>query len=189
MSHFLAIVIVPKRTRNIDAKVAKLLAPYDEKKKVRPYICASVNEVRAKKEKVIKDIACGDTSEYLAPYRNGKIERMSLSEFARSWYSQEVDENGNLLSSYNPKSKFDYYGISGRWKDEFPENVCPVSELPKDFSCFAIVTPNGEWHEKGKMGWWAIVTNEKPDDSWDLEVALILENYKDHLAVAVDCHI
>jgi len=26
---------------------------------------------------------------------------------------------------------------------------------------FAVVTPDGQWHEKGRMGWFGLVANEK----------------------------
>jgi hypothetical protein len=54
---------------------------------------------------------------------------------------------------------------------------------------FACVTSNGEWHEKGEMGWFAIVTNEKKDIDWNTEFKNILLHHPDHYVVAVDCHI
>lgn len=34
-------------------------------------------------------------------------------------------------------------------------NTAPVSEiLENKIVPFAIVTPDGEWHERGNMGWW-----------------------------------
>lgn len=189
MSHFICVVLVPKRTRNIEAKVAKLLAPYDENKKVKPYVYQTRDQVLAKKEEITKEVNSGEPLEdYLKEYK-GKIEKMGLKEFAQSWCSKEVDENGNLLSTYNPKSRWDGYVVGGRWDGVIKNNICPISELPKDFSAFAIVTPNGEWHEEGKMGWWGIVINPKDEDGWQLEQAALFETYKDCLAVACDLHI
>ncbi|MCF6094545.1 hypothetical protein L1765_11280 [Microaerobacter geothermalis] len=37
MSHFVALVIVPKETEDIKQKVEELLAPYDENLEVNPY--------------------------------------------------------------------------------------------------------------------------------------------------------
>jgi len=53
---------------------------------------------------------------------------------------------------------------------------------------FAIVTRDG-WFEKGKMGWWAIVSDEKDKDMWRDEARGVLEKYRDHTAVVVDVHI
>lgn len=209
MSHFMCVVLVPKRTRDIKAKVAKLLVPYDENKKVKPYISQTRDKVQAKKEEVTEEVNSGKPlKDYLQEYK-GKIEKMSLKEFAKSWYEQELDEDGNLLSTYNKKSKWDFWRIGGRWDGEIKEaprqsdnglnfskehealenNVCPVSKLPKDFSAFAVVAPDGEWHEKAKMGWWAIQINPKDEAGWDLEQAALFETYKDCVAVACDCHI
>lgn len=363
MSHFLCVVLVPKRTRNIPGKVSKLLAPYDENKKVKPYVYKTRDEVVAEKERITKKVNSGEPLEdNLKPFKG--IERMGLKEFAQSWYSKEIDEEGNVLTTYNlpqyridlcpglsynpsnvwiigdkngsgqevdcstrnevlsrmwtnetirrllnctkelgrkvlvlpslseqtecsedtgttPKvssekevrnqlpgiygevsktewtlrylpqtterkqmvvsgprpqnwedacsfmrqvqyglghiggrlritqcgekvphnphilsktmmtggAKWDWYEIGGRWDGEIKNNVCPISELPKDFTCFAIVTPDGEWHENGKMGWWAIVINPKDEIGWELEQAALFETYKDYIAVACDLHI
>lgn len=68
-------------------------------------------------------------------------------------------------------------------------NISPVRELPDDFACFAIVTPEGEWIERGRMGWWACVSNEKDEDAWKHEIRAVLDKYSDCIAVGVDCHI
>ena len=54
---------------------------------------------------------------------------------------------------------------------------------------FAIVTPDGEWHEKGEMGWFGVSHNDKDNQTWDQEVVQILEAHKDCVIVGVDCHI
>lgn len=72
-------------------------------------------------------------------------------------------------------------------------NVAPVSHVIKlleageDVLPFALVRPSGEWLEKGKMGWWAIVSDEK--ENWKQASRAILEEYSDHWAIVVDCHI
>ncbi len=68
-------------------------------------------------------------------------------------------------------------------------DICPVAELKEDFTPFAFLTPEGEWIEKGQMGWFACVSNEKDKDEWKDSCRKILDKYKDCIAVAVDCHI
>lgn len=47
---------------------------------------------------------------------------------------------------------------------------------------------NGKWSEKGEMGWWACVANEKPD--WEQEFQRIFDEIPaDHWLTMIDCHI
>lgn len=113
---------------------------------------------------------------------------------------------GSRASTYNPKSKWDWYIIGGRWDQYFKlgdadstttlnpyvhsedGNVNYVYDILKqDKVPFAIVTPDGEWHEKGQMGWFATVSNE--DKDWPTRAKNILADHQDHYAVTVDCHI
>ena len=67
-----------------------------------------------------------------------------------------------------------------------------VSEIPIDdphYLPFAIVTLQGEWIERGEMGWFGIVCNAKEMRHWHVSVKSVLSKFPDHLAVAVDCHI
>jgi hypothetical protein len=52
------------------------------------------------------------------------------------------------------------------------------------------VLKDGQWYEKGKMGWWACVTNEKDSSSWETELNKLLdETPKGTLLSLYDCHI
>lgn len=54
---------------------------------------------------------------------------------------------------------------------------------------FAVVY-NGKWYERGEMGWWACVSNEKADDDWGLEVQKLYDSISDDtLLTCVDYHI
>lgn len=67
---------------------------------------------------------------------------------------------GDLLSTYNPNSKWDWYSVGGRWNkyiktlDGEQVNEAYVNEVDwKESTPFAFIAPNGEWHEKGEIGW------------------------------------
>jgi len=48
----------------------------------------------------------------------------------------------------------------------------------------------GEWHERGKMGWWACVSDEKDEALWGAHFHKVLrEQDPDTLLTLVDCHI
>lgn len=54
---------------------------------------------------------------------------------------------------------------------------------------FAVVK-NGEWYERGEMGWFAFVANEKDAAAWHGEVtALLADLSPDTLISIYDCHI
>ncbi len=56
------------------------------------------------------------------------------------------------------------------------------------FTAFAFLK-NGKWHEKGRMGWWACVSNDKGDD-WRGEFADLMGDLRpDQWITFVDCHI
>jgi hypothetical protein len=85
---------------------------------------------------------------------------------------------------------------SSQWPQQ-DSNVMPVAEVLKKIKSkggqkyipFAILSPNGVWHERGEMGWWGIVSNEKKGKNWSKEAKVILQKYKDMVAVVVDIHI
>ena len=54
---------------------------------------------------------------------------------------------------------------------------------------FAVVM-NSKWYEKGSMGWWACVSNEKEPDDWNKEFDIILDSVADDIRLTVvDAHI
>lgn len=166
----------------------------------------------------------------------------------------ECDEckgTGTHESTYNPKSKWDWWVIGGRWsglfdKDYDPSNdpdnietcflcngtgtrpdgvlqfgqqwadamngcngckgtgkavkwpsnwkqfdgdIKPLAQVSNDTIPFAILTPDGKWFEKGKMGWWGMVSDEKAEEDWAKTVANVRAEYGGTIAVVVDCHI
>lgn len=49
---------------------------------------------------------------------------------------------------------------------------------------------DGVWYEKGDMGWWGIVANEKGEEEWNGEVSALLEKIPaDSMVYNVDFHI
>lgn len=56
-------------------------------------------------------------------------------------------------------------------------------------STFAILK-DGVWYERGKMGWWAIVSDEKEKDVWNKEVSKLIDELSDDTLISLyDCHI
>lgn len=124
-------------------------------------------------------------------------------KYKAKWYKDNdmIDDNGNLLSTYNPKSKWDWYSQGGRWGnglilkngESTDEDYISEIDWEKSGRPFAFITPDGEWHERGKMGWWACVSNEKDIDSWKKEykstIDKMLKENEDVVVTLIDCHI
>lgn len=137
------------------------------------------------------------------------------------YYNQsDIGANGEVYSDRNPKSKWDWYQLGGRWagslqikegvKFEEPNfswgwNQSEISEvlsqrksdsaLKKDIAnidtlvTFAVIK-DGQWYERGEMGWWGVVSDEKDESEWDNQFHELLKSVPDDTLLSVyDCHI
>jgi len=58
-----------------------------------------------------------------------------------------------------------------------------------EFSVFAVLK-DGKWYEKGTVGWWGMVSDEKDDTTWQTELKKLLDTLDPEETVTiVDCHI
>lgn len=158
MSHFTVGVIVQNPVGDLESLVNPLLVPYSENIRVEPYM---------------KTCPCCNGA--------GEIERDGIRTTCPC-----CDGNKEYETTYNPDAKWDWFVIGGRWDNIIDGNWCKVSDL-KDNPFFAIVTPDGEWHEKGHMGLWTDVTNANAH--WDEDAIALFEQYSDHFVILVDAHI
>ena len=213
MSHF--IVYVFQKDRDYE----ELLAPYDEELVMPPYIKYTREQAIAKIRKDIEDYKNGWYAEYLKdpeaykkncnerhlnyienefPKRLKWTDEECYQELRSRYEDEDVDVNGNIWASYNPNSKWDWYSVGGRWegclinKDGNKTNEDVVSEI--DFNKtpvpFAYVDPFGRWYERGEMGWWACVSNEKEADEWEAQYRKFIASLDEDVTItAVDCHI
>lgn len=59
----------------------------------------------------------------------------------------------------------------------------------KALSTFAVVK-DGQWYEKGSMGWWGIVSDEKDQAEWNTQFMKLFDSLPDDTVLTVvDCHI
>lgn len=242
MSHF-CVAVIHREDQDVD----ELLAPYDESIRVAPYISKT-------KEEAIK------YARENYPSCKDKSDEECYKYYADGY---DTDEDGNIISTYNPNSKWDWYVVGGRWSgmlkavgretdengntiftdryvnearisdidfspdteayaeairewevlvegdEQKPgEDFCSFykpeyylnyygtkekyAEAMAAFTTYAVVTPNGLWHEKAQMGWFGM-DNSTPEgnDDWN-------KNYKrrfidkadpNWIMTIVDCHI
>jgi len=180
MSHFTCLVLIPGTTplRAVQDVVAERLARFDENTRVEPYRCyMDADEVE--RMATLCEVEPTDTP--------------ALIGHMQDWCGCEggSDDTGLFyLSSYNPDSHWDWWRIGGRWNCEMQgDNVLPVARWDGSFQPFALVTDAGEWHQRARMGWWGMTSEEQEPERWKAEVGEILSGHRSHLAVLVDCHI
>ena len=160
MSHYAVLV----ETKPNGATVDELLAPYDENVTVAPYVDITREhaieigrkQVSREPEELTKYKSGGrpysrlvrtndkvSASEcYSVPtdddieYANELVESLTDDEaYVLACGDSETDVHGNILSTYNPDSKWDWYAEGGRFsdmmhdKDGEPCSKLPVSEL------------------------------------------------------------
>jgi len=123
----------------------------------------------------------------------------------------ECGGTGENETTSNWRAKWDGWRIGGRWDGEIkgeeaksedngfnfhPQHENPESNtastdflFEKQIIPFAIVTPDGEWHEEGDMGWWGMVKDKKNKTNWKEEVLQIYKSWEGHIAVGCDLHI
>jgi hypothetical protein len=80
-----------------------------------------------------------------------------------------------------------------RWFDA-DDFLCPREQYIQRFRDSACVTfavvKDGQWYERGQMGWFGMTRNEKDRDEWNAQFAALLDGLSDNtLITIVDCHI
>lgn len=88
-------------------------------------------------------------------------------------------------------------GIETLWPTEWGSHdgdIMPLSafdlrKMADEHAPYALVTPDGEWHQRGKMGWWGMSHNEIDKGEWKDQVFALLSQHPTAVAVVVDCHI
>lgn len=147
MSHFcVGVVTKEKPTEDI---IDKILAPYYEGIKVEPYVYETAEQYLKKKREDLEEYRTkGNYAEYLEnpekyeaecannpghleyvrnfmTYYNMTDEQL-LEERANMYCpkdegsSEWIDDEGNVWTTYNPISKWDWYVIGGRWSERIP---------------------------------------------------------------------
>jgi hypothetical protein len=105
----------------IGTPIDEILAPYEEGIEVKPYISATSyeRELQFKKYQITA----------FKYYQNGNIpsefEKLTMSlnhvtpEWSKEWSDEDIDENGNAISTRNPNGNWDWYSVGGRWTGIF----------------------------------------------------------------------
>lgn len=141
----------------------------------------------------------------------GKNPEKQLEKYDENLDVPEYKNKEGEMTTYNPDSKWDWYELGGRWTGyfktkngegklgnpgvfknlpEFDADQCLVKELDGEVLPTFAVVKEGEWFERGEMGWWGMVADEKDDELWEYEFKNLVKNLPpDTLLSLFDCHI
>ena len=212
MSHYSVAVMLknePSSLSMLEYRIDNILAPYDESLSVPRYIAQTKAEIaRDWRHLYTEGIGKDIEDERLARLREDNSDECWWEFFTRDFdklpediesydhtsyeYNKEyIDKDGNFTVTYNPKSKWDWYEIGGRYSDVIDGNIELVKNLPKDFVTYAFVDLDGNWHEPGRMGWFGVssATEEELKKFYDNYYDNFLNGHEDCFIVIVDCHI
>jgi hypothetical protein len=135
-------------------------------------------------------------------YEPSKEKYPTEKDLATKYFGyRSIDGRFGYMS--NPHAKYDWYSEGGRWNGYFTNkegnttnhDLLTEVDWEKTDIPFCFVDTDGRWIEKGEMGWFAIVSNEKKKDDWDAEFkayvqSLLADSQADTIEViAVDFHI
>jgi len=182
MSHYTVTVVLPEAPKNanhVNEMLNRILAPFDENVQVEPY--------RDHIKPAPADWRTTDINRIPWPYsvvrehdRDIDLgDNEAVAAFLNKRYAPDeeyfVDEQGlYTMSTYNPESKWDWWSIGGRWAGFYTltngrnadmarkGDILPA-ESDGGHQTYAVIDAEGKWHGKGRMGWWAISTNEVDD--------------------------
>jgi len=119
------------------------------------------------------------------------FESMNQESFdSRSKTYDEFEKKHNA-DELKPGEPYWDYGIENQGtRDNFiPETREQYLKRTVPFSTFALIK-DGKWYEKGKMGWWGVVSDQKEKDAWAEEFNKLLNEIPDDTLISVfDCHI
>lgn len=124
----------------------------------------------------------GDNSDWKTLTKEQKDERRELLDAARDAYHNQPILKA--MRKYDETRWLDADLMQQHTRESYIERGRKRAVLT-----FAVLK-DGQWYEKGKMGWWACVSDAKDEDVWADEFNKLLDSTSDDtLLTIVDCHI
>jgi hypothetical protein len=135
-------------------------------------------------------------------YEPSREKYPTIDELAKGYFGYRK-VNGKYGYMSNPNAKYDWYSEGGRWSGYLTNKEGKTTDCDlltevdwdKTDTPFCFVNDNGEWIERGQMGWFAMVANEKKKETWDEEFkayvqSLLNDEQASEIEVyAIDYHI
>lgn len=145
----------------------------------------AVSEAGARRTWVAYEAAIAGTPEHIPWSRF--MSRIAAGELTTEEARERYHEQPRV-AAFNARRT-----VLGIWAkpEDFPRTEAAyVRREREDRFCPFAVLHDGEWHEKGSMGWLGIATDEKATDAWAREFRRLWDSWPDDTRLAiVDCHI
>jgi hypothetical protein len=115
---------------------------------------------------------------------------VALGPFSENVEVEPWVETDGTVTTYNPRSQWDWWVVGGRWSGE----VLPLDRadrLGDHEPCitYAVLTPDGEWYQRCDEHWNDPAQDEKDAEEWRAQFAALVASPADLPAYVVDCHI
>jgi hypothetical protein len=122
---------------------------------------------------------------------------IAKSEGFRTW--EEITEGKNYgdeqRAAYRSQPEVQHFnnikrGVWDKVEDYFIPKEDYVTKAVNSAGVTFAVVKDGQWYEKGKMGWWGLVSDDKGQDEWNRKFQALIDSVPDDtLLTVVDCHI
>lgn len=195
MSHFIGLAFGDNVESNLEA--------YDENLEIEPYVKYTREEAIAEARSQIASGHYWSNAEMTKEVIEAMSDDEEFYQYALKMWGYTPNEDGDLLSTYNPNSKWDWYTEGGRWRGYLPTKYgynadnCVVGDVDwgkyfenNQSGPFCFITEDGEWHETAKMGWWGMTADDKNENDWREEFETYLKSLDPETEItAIDFHI
>lgn len=172
---FLAVALLPRETPDIPTAVGRLMEPYDSTTPAPP-------DKRYLSEQALK----GHAARWgIAPHDLQALVR-SINERSappRLLHLQADAVGIYALVETNPNGKYKRWALNS-----LADDVWPVPAMPRGLAPHAVITPDGQWRELFPNIWGRIPA-ELETRRIVREAYRLIDQYPDHLAARLECHV
>ena len=158
MSHFAVAVF-----HRLDQNIADLLAPYSEHLEVKPYL------------QYTRQQAIDWVRKHIEQFKTAPDEDC-WNFMAQDYGDGLKDAAGNLFSTYNPQSKWDWYQVGGRFAGTLKTEYGNVNEAPVE----AIDITLDEQLYRRAVHFWEVVIEGVPLQPWEKRADFIAVYKKEY---------
>jgi hypothetical protein len=174
---FLAVALAPPNTADLEAAIARLLAPYDQALPAPPY--KRYLSAQATKGHATRLGVAPDDMQTLATRMNEHY----AATMKLTTHFQGDAQGIFVVAESNPNGRY------ARWSLNDPVNdVWPVAAMPRDLAPRAVITPDGQWHALFSTAWGSMPSAQETVRIVHDAYALI-DRYPDYLAARLECHV